>query len=124
MRAELAEHGLHMRAERRGGDPERLRGRRCARPAGQEPKHLELAGGERLDGTGYPDGLRAEQIPLEVRIVTVADRFEALLADRPDRPAVSESEAVRILQGAVARGELDAAVVAALATQVRAYGGN
>jgi response regulator RpfG family c-di-GMP phosphodiesterase len=78
---------------------------------------------ERLDGTGYPDGLRAEQIPLEVRIVTVADRFEALLADRPDRPAVSEPEAVRILQGAVARGELDAAVVAALATQVRAIGG-
>lgn len=74
---------------------------------------------ERLDGTGYPDGLRAEQIPLEVRIVTVADRFEALLADRADRPAVSEAEAVRILQGAVGRGELDAAVVAALATLVR-----
>ena len=74
---------------------------------------------ERLDGTGYPDGLRAEQIPLEVRIVTVADRFEALLADRADRPAVSEAEAVRILQSAVARGELDAAVVAALAGQVR-----
>lgn len=78
---------------------------------------------ERLDGTGYPDNLRAEQIPLEVRIVTVADQFEALLAERPDRPAVSESEAVRILQGAVGRGELDAAVVAALATQVRASGG-
>ena len=77
---------------------------------------------ERLDGTGYPDGLRAEQIPLEVRIVTVADRFEALLADRADRPAVSEPEAVRILQSAVARGELDAAVVAALATQVRSGG--
>jgi putative two-component system response regulator len=77
---------------------------------------------ERLDGTGYPDGLRAEQIPLEVRIVSVADRFEALLADRADRPAVSEAEAVRILQSAVARGELDAAVVAALATQVRLGG--
>lgn len=77
---------------------------------------------ERLDGTGYPDGLRAEQIPLEVRIVSVADRFEALLADRADRPAVSESEAVRILQSAVAKGELDAAVVAALATQVRSGG--
>ena len=77
---------------------------------------------ERLDGTGYPDALRAEQIPLEVRIVSVADRFEALLADRADRPAVSEAEAVRILQSAVARGELDAAVVAALATQVRAGG--
>ena len=74
---------------------------------------------ERLDGTGYPDGLRAEQIPLEVRIVTVADRFEALVADRADRPAVSETEAVRILQSAVARGELDAAVVAALASKVR-----
>jgi response regulator RpfG family c-di-GMP phosphodiesterase len=77
---------------------------------------------ERLDGTGYPDGLRAEQIPLEVRIVSVADRFEALVADRADRPAVSETEAVRILQSAVARGELDAAVVAALATKVRAGG--
>jgi response regulator RpfG family c-di-GMP phosphodiesterase len=77
---------------------------------------------ERLDGTGYPDGLRAEQIPLEVRIVSVADRFEALLADRADRPAVSESEAVRILQSAVARGEVDAAVVAALATLIRSGG--
>jgi len=77
---------------------------------------------ERLDGTGYPDGLRAEQIPLEVRIVSVADRFEALVADRADRPAVSETEAVRILQSAVSRGELDAAVVAALATQVRSGG--
>jgi response regulator RpfG family c-di-GMP phosphodiesterase len=77
---------------------------------------------ERLDGSGYPDGLRAEQIPLEVRIVSVADRFEALLADRADRPAVSESEAVRILQSAVARGEVDAAVVAALATLVRSGG--
>ena len=77
---------------------------------------------ERLDGTGYPDGLRAEQIPLEVRIVSVADRFEALVADRADRPAVSDTEAVRILQSAVSRGELDAAVVAALATQVRSGG--
>jgi response regulator RpfG family c-di-GMP phosphodiesterase len=79
---------------------------------------------ERLDGSGYPDGLRAEEIPLEVRIVTVADRFEALLTERPDRGAVSQAEAVRILQGAVARGELDAAVVAALATHVRAGGGH
>jgi response regulator RpfG family c-di-GMP phosphodiesterase len=74
---------------------------------------------ERLDGQGYPDHLPAEQIPLEVRIVSVADRFEALLVDRPDRAAVSEQEAVRIMQGAVARGELDPAVVAALGAQVR-----
>ncbi|HEY6203568.1 MAG TPA: HD domain-containing phosphohydrolase [Candidatus Limnocylindria bacterium] len=74
---------------------------------------------ERLDGGGYPDHLTAEKIPLEVRIVSVADRFEALLVDRPDRPAVTEQEAVRILQGAVGRGELDPAAVAALAAQVR-----
>jgi response regulator RpfG family c-di-GMP phosphodiesterase len=74
---------------------------------------------ERLDGGGYPDHLTAEKIPLEVRIVSVADRFEALLVDRPDRAAVSEQEAVRILQGAVGRGELDPAVVASLAAQVR-----
>jgi response regulator RpfG family c-di-GMP phosphodiesterase len=77
---------------------------------------------ERLDGGGYPDHLTAEKIPLEVRIVSVADRFEALLVDRPDRPAVTEQEAVRILQGAVARGELDPAAVAALAAQVRSAG--
>jgi response regulator RpfG family c-di-GMP phosphodiesterase len=74
---------------------------------------------ERLDGGGYPDHLRADQLPLEVRVVTVADRFEALLVDRTDRVAVTEAEAVRILQGAVGRGELDPAVVAALAAQVR-----
>jgi len=77
---------------------------------------------ERLDGGGYPDHLTAEKIPLEVRIVSVADRFEALLVDRPDRPAVTEQEAVRILQGAVARGELAPAAVAALAAQVRSAG--
>lgn len=79
---------------------------------------------ERLDGAGYPDGLRADKLPLEVRIVTVADRFEALLVDRTDRTAVSEPEAVRILQGAVGKGELDPAVVAALAAQVRSTDGN
>jgi HD-GYP domain-containing protein (c-di-GMP phosphodiesterase class II) len=78
---------------------------------------------ERLDGGGYPDHLPAEKIPLEVRIVSVADRFEALLVDRPDRAAVSEAEAVRILQGAVGRGELDPAVVAALAARVRSGAG-
>ena len=79
---------------------------------------------ERLDGGGYPDHLRAEALPLEVRVVTVADRFEALLVERIDRAAVSEQEAVRILQSAVGKGELDPAVVAALAAQVRSTEAN
>jgi response regulator RpfG family c-di-GMP phosphodiesterase len=74
---------------------------------------------EHLDGSGYPDGLKAPQIPLEVRIVAVADRYEALRIARPDRPAMSADAAVQILQQSVQRGELDAAVVAALATSVR-----
>jgi len=76
---------------------------------------------EHLDGSGYPDGLKAPQIPLEVRIVAVADRFEALRAARADRPAMSADAAVQILQQSVQKGELDAAVVAALATGVRAH---
>lgn len=74
---------------------------------------------EHLDGSGYPDRLRAPQIPLEVRIVAVADRFEALLIDRPDRPAIAPDAAVAVLREAIGRGELDAAVVAALAAGVR-----
>ncbi len=77
---------------------------------------------EQLDGSGYPDKLRGEQIPLEVRIVTVADRFEALLVDRPDRAALRPSDALRVLQEQVVRGQLDAAVVAALASLMRKEG--
>jgi putative two-component system response regulator len=76
---------------------------------------------EHLDGSGYPDGLKAPQIPLEVRIVAVADRYEALRIARPDRPAMSADAAVQILQQSVQRGELDAAVVAALAASVRGH---
>ncbi len=75
---------------------------------------------EHLDGSGYPDRLRGDQIPLEVRIVTVADRYEALLVDRPDRAALRPADALRALQEQVVRGELDPAVVAALARLARA----
>ncbi len=74
---------------------------------------------QHLDGSGYPDHRRGEQIPLEVRIVTVADRYKALRVDRPDRAALRPDEALRVLREQVARGQLDAAVVAALATLVR-----
>jgi putative nucleotidyltransferase with HDIG domain len=41
---------------------------------------------ERLDGSGYPDGLRGESIPMGARIISVADAFEAMTATRPYRP--------------------------------------
>jgi hypothetical protein len=42
-----------------------------------------LAHHERIDGTGYPHGLGAEEIPIEARILAVADAFEAMTSDRP-----------------------------------------
>jgi two-component system cell cycle response regulator len=42
---------------------------------------------ERWDGTGYPDGLRGEAIPLGARIITICDAYDAMTHDRPYRPA-------------------------------------
>jgi putative nucleotidyltransferase with HDIG domain len=58
-----------------------------------------LAGGhhERLDGRGYPRGLKGEEICVETRILTAADVFDALSADRPYRPAMPIAEALAIL---------------------------
>ena len=52
---------------------------------------------ERLDGSGYPDGLRGELIPLGARIVAVADVYDALTSDRPYRPGLSHGEALERL---------------------------
>jgi len=52
---------------------------------------------ERHDGSGYPDGLRGELIPLGARIVAVADVYDALTSDRPYRPRLARAEAVRRL---------------------------
>jgi diguanylate cyclase (GGDEF)-like protein len=49
---------------------------------------------ERMDGTGYPDGLVGEEIPMPARIVLVADALDALASDRPHRPARPVSEAL------------------------------
>ncbi|USF86159.1 response regulator [Candidatus Endoriftia persephonae] len=52
---------------------------------------------ERFDGSGYPMGLRGFSIPLEARIVAVADVFDALVSKRPYKPAWSKSEALEYL---------------------------
>ncbi len=54
---------------------------------------------ERFDGQGYPHGLRAGDIPLEARIASVADVYDALTTDRPYRGGVSEGKARKILSG-------------------------
>ena len=52
-----------------------------------------LAHHERLDGRGYPSGLAADEIPLEARILAVADAYEAMIADRPYRAGMPAEEA-------------------------------
>ena len=49
---------------------------------------------ERFDGGGYPDGLAGEEIPLESRVILVADAFEAMTSDRPYRQAPGQSFAI------------------------------
>ena len=68
---------------------------------------------ERIDGSGYPHGLGGEAIPVEARIVAVADTYDVLTSDRPYRPARREEEARAIIE-AEAGGHLDQRMVAAL----------
>ena len=68
---------------------------------------------ERWDGTGYPDGLRGEEIPLGARIIAACDAYDAMVAERPYRAALSPAEAVERLR-ADAGAQFDPAVVMAL----------
>ncbi len=68
---------------------------------------------ERVDGAGYPGGLAGDEIPLESRIIFVADAFEATTADRPYRQAMSESDALAEL-AAHSGTQFDPVCVAAL----------
>jgi putative nucleotidyltransferase with HDIG domain len=53
---------------------------------------------ENWDGSGYPNGLRGEAIPIGARILSVVDCFDALTSDRPYRPAMSEADAMAIVR--------------------------
>jgi putative two-component system response regulator len=54
---------------------------------------------ESYDGTGYPTGIHGDHIPLEARIVTVADVFDALTSTRPYRVAFGLEEALKVMGG-------------------------
>ncbi len=63
---------------------------------------------EKLDGTGYPRKLRADQIPVQSRMMTIADIYDALTAfDRPYKKAVEVTRALDILHDEVKQGKLD-----------------
>ena len=67
---------------------------------------------EYLDGTGYPKGLKAEDLPLEVRIITISDIYDSLTADdRPYKKAVPKDRALSILKSMAEEGKLDRELV-------------
>ena len=76
---------------------------------------------EKLDGTGYPRGLDARHIRLETRIVTTADIFDALTADRPWRPALPTEQALQIMRDGVGSA-IDGDCLAALEASLGALG--
>jgi diguanylate cyclase (GGDEF)-like protein len=73
---------------------------------------------ERYDGNGYPAGLRGEEIPIEARIISVADSFSAMTAERPYRPRMSLEEACAELERC-AGTQFDPTVVRIFVEEVR-----
>jgi putative two-component system response regulator len=69
---------------------------------------------EKLDGSGYPDGLKGDQIPLTARVLQVTDVYDALTTDRPYRRALSSEEAFAIMHEEVKKGWWDSALVGEL----------
>jgi putative two-component system response regulator len=66
---------------------------------------------ERWDGSGYPDGLEKQQIPLLARILQIVDIYDALINARPYKIALSPQDAVEIIQEEVRKGWRDPEVV-------------
>jgi putative two-component system response regulator len=64
----------------------------------QMAARIALGHHERFDGTGYPRALAGDEIPIEARIVAVADVLDALLSDRPYRPAMNVEAATALIQ--------------------------
>lgn len=73
---------------------------------------------EKLNGTGYPEGLRGDQIPMTARILQVTDVYDALTTDRPYRAALSMDEAFGIMREEVKRGWWEGSLVNELETLV------
>lgn len=81
----------------RGGEMVLHRGARTANPLLDMAASIALGHHERWDGTGYPRRLAGQQIPLECRIVAMADVFDALTSWRPYKPPLPDQEAMEMI---------------------------
>jgi HD-GYP domain-containing protein (c-di-GMP phosphodiesterase class II) len=83
-----------------------------------EVGRIVRASHERLDGTGYPDALAGDEIPLGARIIGVCDAFDAMTTTRPYSPALAREEALAELERC-AGSQFDPELVAAFVRLVR-----
>jgi putative two-component system response regulator len=74
---------------------------------------------EKQDGSGYPDGLKGEQIPLTACILQITDIYDALTTDRPYRKALPPEKAFAIMREEVKRGWWDGSLIDQLELLVR-----
>jgi HD-GYP domain-containing protein (c-di-GMP phosphodiesterase class II) len=83
----------------------------CQIPWGRTLRDVpQIAGAhhEKLDGTGYPNQLRGDQIPVPARMMAISDIYDALTAqDRPYKKAIPAQKALDILESDVKRGQID-----------------
>lgn len=87
-------------------------------PDSQVMRNIVACHHEMLDGSGYPRGLKGEQVPIEARIVTVADIFDALTSLRPYKQPWPVPKAFAELDQMVAAGKLDGLCVQALKDRI------
>lgn len=62
---------------------------------------------ERFDGSGYPDGLKGNEIPLNAQIISISESFDALTNDRPYRKALTNEQAINVLEEEMQEGKWD-----------------
>jgi len=87
-------------------------------PFGRTERDVVLHHHERMDGTGYPDGLKGARIPATARIVAAADIFDALTSSRPHRPAMTPAEALKEIAD-MAGSHLDPEITAVMPEIIR-----
>ena len=85
-------------SERNGTNDANKRGGLASSPIMETAAVIAETHHERWDGTGYPCGLKGEQIPIEGRITAVADVYDALSTSRPYKPAYSEEQSLSVLE--------------------------
>ena len=74
---------------------------------------------EKIDGSGYPDGLKGDAIPLTARILQIVDIYDALTTDRPYRKALTPERALALMREEVKKGWWDGALVDELEAMVQ-----